>query len=104
MSELSDISTEVATTRRSPTDNTMMASGTGKQTTSSSFSERMKNTLGNFFPFSMGGGAGNDGESQEDEEDEEEQGTLDLKSASKVRSRRVRHTSEERLEPWTNLV
>ena len=74
MSELSDISTEVATTRRSPTDNTMMASGTGKQITSSSFSERMKNTLGNFFPFSMGGGAGNDGESQEDEEDEEEQG------------------------------
>ena len=73
MSELSDISTEVAATRRSPTDNTMMASGTGKQTTSSSFSERMKNTFGNIFPFSMGGGAGNDGESQE-EEDEEEQG------------------------------
>ena len=37
MSELSDISTEIATTRRSPTDNTMMAGGTGKQTTSSSF-------------------------------------------------------------------
>ena len=73
MSELSDISTEVEATRRSPTDNTMMASGTGKQTTSSSFSERMKNTFGNIFPFSMGGGAGNDGESQE-EEDEEEQG------------------------------
>ena len=73
MSELSDISTEVAATRRSPTYNTMMASGTGKQTTLSSFSERMKNTFGNIFPFSMGGGAGNDGESQE-EEDEEEQG------------------------------
>ena len=72
MSELSDISTEAAATRRSQTDNTMMASGTGKQTTSSSFSERMKNTFGNIFPFSMGG-AGNDGESQE-EEDEEEQG------------------------------
>ena len=75
MSELSDISTEVTATRRSPTDNTMMASGTGKQATSSSFSERMKNTFGNIFPFSMGGGAGNDGESQE-EEDEEEQGDL----------------------------
>ena len=73
MSELSDISTEIAATRRSPTDNTMMAGGTGKQTTSSSFSERMKNTFGNIFPFSMGGGAGNDGESQE-EEAEEEQG------------------------------
>ena len=73
MSELSDISTEIAATRRSPTDNTMMAGGTGKQTTSSSFSERMKNTFGYIFPFTMGRGAGNEGESQE-EEDEEEQG------------------------------
>ena len=72
MSELSDISTEIAATRRSPTDNTMMAGGTEKQTTSSSFSERMRNTLGNIFPFTMGGGAGNEGESQE-EEDKEEQ-------------------------------
>ena len=72
MSELSDISTEIAASRRSPTDNTMMAGGTEKQTTSSSFSERMRNTLGNIFPFTMGGGAGNEGESQE-EEDEEEQ-------------------------------
>ena len=39
MSELSDISTEIVATRRSPTDNTMMAGGTEKQTTSSSFSE-----------------------------------------------------------------
>ena len=51
----------------------MMAGGTEKQTTSSSFSEIMKNTFGNIFPFTMGGGAGNEGESQE-EEDEEEQG------------------------------
>ena len=73
MSELSDISTEIAATRRSPTDNTMMAGGTEKQTTSSSFSERMRNTLGNIFPFTMGGGTGNEGESQEEEDDEEEQ-------------------------------
>ena len=73
MSELSDISIEIAATRRSPTDNTMMAGGTEKQTTSSSFSERMRNTLGNIFPFTMGGGAGNEGESQEEEEGEEEQ-------------------------------
>ena len=72
MSELTDISTEIVATRRSPTDNTMMAGGTEKQTTSSSFSERMRNTLGNIFPFTMGGGAGNGGESQE-KEDEEEQ-------------------------------
>ena len=31
-------------------------------------------------------------------------GTLGLKSASIVRPMRMRHTSEERLEPWTNLV
>ena len=37
MSELSDISTENVATRRSPTDNTMMASVTEKQATSSSF-------------------------------------------------------------------
>ena len=73
MSELSDISTEIAATRRSPTDNTMMAGGTEKQTTSSSFSERMRNTLGNIFPFTMGMGAGNEGEFQEEEEDEKEQ-------------------------------
>ena len=51
----------------------MMAGGTEKQTTSSSFSERMRNTLGNIFPFTMGAGTGNEGESQEEEEDEEEQ-------------------------------
>ena len=45
MSELSNISNEIVATRRSPTDNTMMAGGTEKQTTSSSFSERMRNTL-----------------------------------------------------------
>ena len=73
MSELSDISTELVATRRSPTDNTMMAGGTEKQTTSSSFSERMKNTFGNIFPFTIGVGTGFEGESQEEEEDEDEQ-------------------------------
>ena len=51
MSELSDISTEIVATRKSPTDNTMMAGVTEKQTTSSSFSQRMKNTLGYIFPW-----------------------------------------------------
>ena len=72
-SELSDISTEIVTTRRSPTDNTMMADVTEKQTTSSSFTERMKNILGNIFPFTMGVGTGNEGEPQEEEEDDDEQ-------------------------------
>ena len=73
MSELSDISTEIVATRRSPTDNTMMAGGTEKQTTSSSLSERMRNTLGNIFPFTMEVGTRNEGEFQEEEDDEEEQ-------------------------------
>ena len=51
----------------------MMSGGTEKQTTSSSFSERMKNTFGNIFPFTMGVGTGNEGESQEEEEDEHKQ-------------------------------
>ena len=73
MSELSDIHTEIVATRRSPTDNTMMAGVTEKQTTSSSFSERMKNTFGNHFPFTKGVDTGNEGESQDEEEGDEEQ-------------------------------
>ena len=73
MSELSDISTEIAATRRSPTDNTMMAGGTEKQTTSSSFSKRIRNTLANIFPFTMRGGTGNEGEFQEEEEEDDEE-------------------------------
>ena len=102
MSELSDISTEIVATRRSPTDNTMMAGGTEKQTTSLSFSERMRNTLGNIFPFTMGVGTGNEGESQEEEEDEEEQ--VDFGSQVSLHSSTQENTSKERLEPWTNLV
>ena len=73
MSDLSDISTEIVATRRSARDNTMMAGVTEKQTTSSSFSKRMKNTFGNIFHFTMGVGTGNEGESQEEEEYDEEQ-------------------------------
>ena len=72
MSELSDISTEILATRRSPTDNTMMAGVTEKQATSSSFSEGLKNTFGNIFPFTMEVSTGNEGESQEEEEDKDE--------------------------------
>ena len=73
MSELSDISTEIVATRKSPTDNTMMAGVTKKQATSSSVSERVKNTFGNIFPFTMGVGTGDEGESQEEEEADDEQ-------------------------------
>ena len=45
MSELSDICTENVATTRSPTDNTMMHGVTEKPATSSSFSDRVKNTL-----------------------------------------------------------
>ena len=73
MSELSEISTEIVATRRSPTDNSMMADVTEKQAKSSSFSGRVKNTFGNIFPFTMGAGTGDEGESQEEEEDDDEQ-------------------------------
>ena len=73
MSDLNDISTEIVGTRRSPTDNTMMTGVTEKQATSSSFSERVKNTFGNIFPFTMGVGTGVGGESREEEENDEEQ-------------------------------
>ena len=58
ISELSDISTEKMATTRSPTDNTMMLGVTEKPATSSSFSEREKNTFGIFSPFTMGAGTG----------------------------------------------
>ena len=51
----------------------MMADVTEIQTTSSSFTERMKNTLRKIFPFTMGVGTGNEGESQESKEDDDEQ-------------------------------
>ena len=60
-------------TRNSPTVNTMMASVTEKQATSSLFSERVKNTFGNIFPFTMGTGTCDEGEPQEAEEDDDEQ-------------------------------
>ena len=72
MSELSKISTDVAVTR-SPTDNTIMVGMTEKPATSSSFSERVKNTLENFFPFTMGTGTGDEAENQEEEEDDDGQ-------------------------------
>ena len=73
MSELSDISTEKVATTRSPTDNTMMLGVTVKPATSSSFSERVKNFFGKFFPFTMGTRTGEEAETQEEEEDDDEQ-------------------------------
>ena len=73
MSELSDISTENVTTTRSATDNTMTVGVTEKPATSSSFSERVKNTFGNFFPFTRETGTGDEAETQEEEEDDDEQ-------------------------------
>ena len=73
ISELSVISTENLATTRSPTDNTMMVGVTEKAATSSSFSERVKNTLGNFFPFTMGTSTGDEAEAQEEEEDNDAQ-------------------------------
>ena len=73
MSELSDISTENVATTRSPTDNTMTLVVTEKPATFSSFSERVKSSFGNFFPFAMETGTGNEAKTQEEEEDNDEQ-------------------------------
>ena len=73
MSELSDISPENVVTTRSPTDTTMMHRVTEKTATSSSFSERVNITLGNFFPLTFGTGTGDEVETQEEEEDDDEQ-------------------------------
>ena len=62
----------VATTRSS-TDNTMILGVTEKPATSSSFSERVKNTFGNFLPITMGTDTGDEAETQEEEEDDDEQ-------------------------------
>ena len=51
----------------------MMVGMTEKPATSSSFSERVKNNLGNLFPFTMGRGTGDEAETQEEEEDDEGQ-------------------------------
>ena len=53
----------------------MMAGVTEKQATSSSFSEKVKNTFGNVFPLPMGAGTGDEGEPQEEEDhdDDDEQ-------------------------------
>ena len=73
MSELSDISPEKIANTKPPTDNTMMHGLMEKPATSSWFSERAKNTLGNFFPFTMATGTGDDAETQEEEDDDDEQ-------------------------------
>ena len=104
MSELSDISTEIVATRRSPTDNTMMAGGTEKQTTSSSFSERMKNTFGNIFPFTMGVGTRNEGESKEEEEDEDEQKDFGSQVSFNSTTQENEAYVERETGTWTNLV
>ena len=73
LSELSDISTEDVATTTSPTDNTMLHGVTEKPATSSSFSERVKNIFGNFFPYTMGTVTGDEAETQEEKEDDDEQ-------------------------------
>ena len=104
MSELSDISTEIVATGRSPTDNTMMAGMTEKQVTSASFSERVKNTFGKIFPFIMERVQAMKVNPRRQKRTMTSKLTLDLESTSIDRPRRMRHTPKERLEPRTNLV
>ena len=76
MSELSEISTENVAATRSPTGKTKMHGVTEKTATYTSFSERVKNTLGKFFPFTLGSGTGDEVETQKQEEDDVEQDDL----------------------------
>ena len=69
ISEVSDISTENPAVAGSPTDKTMMYGVTKKAATSSSFTERLKNTLGNFFAFNMRTRTGDEVDTQEEEEE-----------------------------------
>ena len=71
MSELSDISTEnaaaaAAAAAGTPTDNTLIHGMLEKAVMSSTFSERVKNVLVNFFPFTMGMGTGDEVDTQEE--------------------------------------
>ena len=50
----------------------MLLGVTEKPATSSSFSERVKNTFGNLFPFTMGTGTGDEAETQEEDDDEQD--------------------------------
>ena len=104
MSELSDISTKFVATRRSPTDNTMMAGVAEKQATSSSFSERVKNTFGNFFHLPWERVQVMKENPRKKKRTMTSELTLDLESASIVRLRRMKHTQTEGLAPWTKLV
>ena len=64
-----DISIQNPAVKGSPLDNTMMPVLTEKAATSSSFSERLKNNLGFFFPFTMDTRTGDENDTQEEDEE-----------------------------------
>ena len=64
MSELSDISIEKPAAEGSPTDHFMMQGKSGK-------TARVKNTLGNFLPFTIEAGTGDEIDIQEEGDDKE---------------------------------
>ena len=80
-----------------------MVGVTEKPANSSSFSERAKNTSGNFFPFTMGTVTGDEAETQEEEEDDDEQDDFGSQ-VSLNRLRKMTHTPIEGLARWINLV
>ena len=71
MSDLSDILTENPVAAGSPIKNTMVNGLTERVTTSSSFSERVENTLRNVFPFTVGTVTGDEVDTQKEEENNE---------------------------------
>ena len=69
MSDLFDISTENPAVGGSSTDNTLMHGLTEKSATFSLFSQRVKNTLGIFFPFYLKTASGDEEDIQKEEDD-----------------------------------
>ena len=104
MSKLSDISTENLATTRSPTDNTMMLGVTEKPETSSSFSERVKTLSETSFHLPWERVQAMKQKNGKKKRTMTGKMTLDLKSASIARLRRMTNTPIERLRPWTNLL
>ena len=104
MSELSEISSETVATIRSSIDNTMMLGVTEKPATSSSFSERVKNTFGNFVPFTMGTVTGDEAETQEEEDDDDAQDDFGSQVSPNSSTQENDAYTDRETAQWTNLV
>ena len=77
----------------------MMHEVTERAATSSSFSERVKNTLGNFFPFTMGAVTGDEIDTHEEEEKNGEVDDFESQVSLNSSIHEVRH-----LQTWRMAI